>query len=90
MNTITITIENLKCHGCVSTITSGLLKFDEVENIKINLPASSVEINFRGDADNVKKYRQTLAQMGYPEKGNNSKLSVVKSFVSCAKGRIKH
>jgi len=89
MNTTIITIENLKCHGCVNTITSELLKFDEVKNVTIDLSNSSVEINFTGNK-NIKRYRQKLSLMGYPEKGNNSSLSVVKSFVSCAKGKIKN
>jgi len=89
-NTTTITIENLKCNGCVSTIKSALLKFNEVNNVKINLSTSSVEIHFTGDKDNAKRYRQVLAEMGYPEKGNNNSIYVVRSFVSCVRGRIKH
>ncbi len=88
MNTITIKIENLKCNGCASTIKNGLNKFHEVKSTEINIEDSLISICFDGDESNVGKYKSKLTKMGYPVRGNNSTISVAKSFVSCAIGRI--
>jgi copper chaperone CopZ len=66
-----------------------LLKLNEVNNVEFNLSTSSVKIHFTGDKDNEKRYRQVLAEMGYPEKGNNNSIYVFRSFFSCVRGRIK-
>ncbi len=88
MNRITLQVENLKCHGCASTIKKGLTKFDEVENVTVDVKKSSVDIYFNGREEHTKAYKTKLARLGYPETGNNNAVSVVKSYVSCAVGRI--
>ena len=88
MNTIAIKVENLKCHGCANTITNGLKKFKEVEDVTVNVNNSTVKISFSGNDNEIERYKQKLAQLGYPDAGNNSGFSVIKSYVSCAKGRI--
>ena len=88
MKTITIKVANLKCHGCASTIKNGIIKFDEVKSVEVNIEDSSISIYFEGDESNVGKYKARLTKMGYPEQGNNSTRSIAKSFVSCAIGRV--
>ena len=88
MNTITIKIANLKCHGCASTIKNGLIKFHEVKSVEVNIEDSSISIYFEGDESNIGKYKAKLTKIGYPEQGNNSTRSIAKSFLSCAIGRI--
>ncbi len=85
---VVIKIENLKCHGCANTITNGIRKFKEVEDVIVKVEDSTVEILFTGSVDEVVKYKKKLAHLGYPEVGENSGLSIVKSYVSCAIGRI--
>ena len=84
----TINIENLKCNGCASTIKKGLLKFDQISDIKVNIPRSAVIIHFEESHNSIPKFKEKLALMGYPEAGNNNTFSVAKSFVSCAIGRV--
>lgn len=86
MKTEKIKIENLKCNGCASTIKKGLLNFDEVESVDVYIEDSVVEIGYNGN--DIEKYKNKLSALGYPEAGNNSTISVVKSFVSCAVGRV--
>ena len=86
MNRVTITIENLKCHGCAATIKKGLYKFEEIKNVDVE--KSSVEITFNGDDSNIETYKLKLANLGYPEKGSNNTISIAKSFISCAIGRV--
>ena len=88
MKTEEIKIENLKCNGCASTIKKGILKFEEVKNVDIDIENSIVKISFNGENDSVDKYKKKLSALGYPETGNNNTISVAKSFVSCAIGRV--
>ncbi len=88
MNSITINIENLKCHGCANTITKGLNKIESVKSVSVDVPASSVEILFDGGDENIETIKTKLSRLGYPESGHNSAVSVAKSFVSCAVGRV--
>ncbi len=88
MNSITINIENLKCHGCANTITKGLNKIEAVKSVSVDVPAASVEISFDGGKENIETIKAKLSRLGYPESGHNSAVSVAKSFVSCAVGRV--
>jgi copper chaperone len=88
MKTIAISVENLKCHGCANTITKGLMNFQEVKNVDVDVPNSSVEITFDGEDEYINNFKTKLSRLGYPESGHNNTFSVAKSFVSCAVGRI--
>ena len=88
MTTTTIQIENLKCNGCASTVKKGLLKFDEVENVTIDLENSLVEISYKGNEENEANYKAKLKGLGYPEAGKNTNFSIAKSYVSCAIGKV--
>lgn len=77
MSTI-ISVENLKCNGCASTIRKGLEQFDEIQNINIDIEKSSVEIEFVGDNKNIDIYKSKLHKLGYPEVGNNSTVLAAK------------
>ena len=88
MKTIEINIENLKCNGCASTIKKSLEKFNEVKNVNIDIENSIVTISFDGEDDDIVKYKKKLSFLGYPETNNNSTISVAKSFVCCAIGRL--
>jgi len=88
MKQVEILIENLKCHGCAATIKKGLLKFEEVEQVEVDVENSTVAIIFNGNESRIENYRAKLARLGYPENGQNSGFSVAKSYVSCAIGRM--
>lgn len=88
MNLVSIKIENLKCQGCASTIKKGLLKIEEVKEVKIDVEQSQVEVSYEGDETIVEKCKAKLKGLGYPEVGENTGFSVAKSYVSCAIGKI--
>jgi len=88
MKTISIKVENLKCNGCASTIKKALMKFDEVSNVIVDIDNSVIKPEFEGNDNIVEKIKNKLASLGYPESGNNNTISVAKSYVSCAIGRI--
>ncbi|SHH78075.1 heavy-metal-associated domain-containing protein [Flavobacterium johnsoniae] len=80
-----ITVENIKCGGCMNSIKTALMKINGVENVSIDKDTESVTI----DATVEKIILiNALSKMGYPEKGNNDLLKKAKSYVSCAIGKI--
>ena len=85
----TIHIENLKCHGCANTIRRNILAIRGVKDVIVIHDDPSVEIEYEGGEEMAETFRKTLKKLGYPEKGKNNTGAAVKSYVSCAIGRIK-
>ena len=87
MKTI-VHIQNLKCDGCVNTITKKLNALDDVSEVSVEVADNSITFEYSEEhtLDLVKK---TLADIGYPEDGEvNSLTAKAKSYVSCAFGKI--
>ena len=82
-----IQIENLKCGGCANSIRKNLEKLSAVREVTIDLEKSEVQVS----SDSELK-RETiiasLAKLGYPEIGQGTTVQKVKSYVSCAVGRL--
>lgn len=82
-----IHVENLKCGGCASTITKGLLSIKGVENVEIDVEKSIVSISTTNT--DLEEVKSKLSKLGYPETGDkNTLLQKAKSYVSCAIGKI--
>lgn len=88
MNTEKIIIENLKCHGCANTIRREVSKLGGVASVEVGMEDSSVTVVYDDQRQQKENILHRLAKIGYPEKGNNSFVSEVKSFMSCAIGRM--
>ena len=84
-----IIIENLKCHGCENTIKRNILALPEVTNVEIIHETSTVKIEYNGNIERHDEFSVVLKKLGYPEIGENSTGATIKSYVSCAIGRIK-
>ncbi len=87
MQSKTILVENIKCAGCAKTVQNALLKIKGIQDVKVDIEEGKVTISGEGKllrADVVEK----LSQLGYPEAGTGNQLQKVKSFVSCALGRV--
>jgi copper chaperone len=84
----TLEIQNLKCGGCVNTVTKELSKIDGITDIKVNDETSVVEFSSnKGEALDLVKSK--LASIGYPAVGDdNSIIDKAKSYVSCAIGKM--
>ncbi|MEN8928594.1 MAG: heavy metal-associated domain-containing protein [Flavobacteriales bacterium] len=85
-----IAIANLSCGGCVNTITKKLTKLSGVENVKVDLESSvvEVEINEETERENI---TNLLLSIGYPEATEkNGLLTQIKSVTSCLTGRMIH
>lgn len=85
--TQTITVENIKCGGCMNSIKTALLKMENVQDVAIDKDTETITIS---GADNMDResFVNQLFSMGYPEKGNNNLLLKAKSYVSCAIGNL--
>lgn len=80
-----IEVENIKCGGCMNSITTALLKIENVTAVAIDKETATITI----DAENDRAiFVNTLFSLGYPEKGQNTFLHKGKSFVSCAVGNL--
>jgi copper chaperone len=87
MKTI-VHIQNLKCGGCINTITKKLNALDDVSEVMVEVADNSVTFDYSEEhtLDVVKK---ALADIGYPEDGEANNLTTkAKSYVSCAFGKI--
>lgn len=84
----TVIIQNLKCGGCASTITTRISALENISNVTVDLETSGVSFEAVSE-ENITSVKDKLAAIGYPEAGeNNSVVSKAKSFVSCASGRM--
>ena len=85
-----IECENIKCGGCASTIRSRLNKINSVSDVVIDVERGRVSLT--ADDGLRDQIVDTLSSAGYPEKGSVEGIKAtsakVKSFVSCAVGKI--
>lgn len=85
-----ISVENIKCGGCVNTITTKLNAIDGVEGSDVDIENGVITIT--GDETNKVEVAELLLKLGYPEKGTAEGLKAAKakakSFVSCAVGKM--
>lgn len=88
MKTEKILIENLKCHGCASTITRGISRMEGVQKVQVHFEDSSVTVEYDENLQSKDNILKKLARLGYPERGHNTLKAEVVSYVSCAIGRM--
>ena len=87
MNT-KIFIQNLKCNGCVTTITKKLSHLENITDIIVAVEESSIAFNYKDNLD-LEVVKETLKDSGYPVLGDENTLGTkAKSFVSCAIGKM--
>lgn len=87
----TITVDNLKCGGCASTITKKLKEIAEINSVNVLTENGQINITHSNNL-NIQYVKDVLHHLGYPETGTTEGLdkltSNVKSYVSCAIGRL--
>ncbi|PKQ70003.1 heavy-metal-associated domain-containing protein [Raineya orbicola] len=81
-----IQVENIKCGGCINSIKKAVSSIAGVEKVEVNKETETVSV--LGGENLQAQLVEKLAELGYPEKGNNNLWLKAKSFVSCAVGRI--
>ena len=88
MKTETIKVDNLKCHGCAKTIRRELTWIGEVISVDVDVDQSTVKVDYAGKNKMREVFIEKLRKLGYPEEGTGKLNQKVKSYVSCAIGRI--
>ena len=87
----TFQVENVKCGGCAATLKKKLEPlFGEVD---VNLDVHPREITLKMEEEQMPRLQQALRDIGYPLSTDKLGLidtasTKVKSFVSCAVGRM--
>jgi len=84
----TIKVDNLKCQGCAKTIRRELTWIGEVISVNVDVEKSIVKIEYTGKNKLRDLFLEKLKKLGYPEEGTGNLNQRVKSYVSCAIGRI--
>lgn len=80
-------VQNLKCNGCASTITTKLKTQRGISNIEVD--SITKEVSFESEnATYTEDAKVLLYKIGYPLEGEeNPFLTKAKSYVSCAIGK---
>ncbi|CAA6808526.1 MAG: Heavy metal transporter [uncultured Thiotrichaceae bacterium] len=84
-------VENIRCGGCVNTISSKLNAIDGVEGVEVDIESQAITVQTHDG--NRELIANSLLSMGYPEQGTVEGLDALKgkakSVVSCAIGKMK-
>jgi copper chaperone CopZ len=84
-----IIVQNLKCGGCVKTITSKLATLPNISNLEVNQETATVSF-IATQAIDALAVKNKLKDLGYPSiDQDNSTFTKAKSFMSCATGKIR-
>lgn len=84
----TIAIQNLKCSGCAATIQNKISEVENISDVVVGVAESTVSFDYKSDAD-LLEATDTLLRIGYPSVDEkNTTTTKVKSYVSCAIGKI--
>lgn len=80
-----ISVENIKCGGCMNTIKTALMKVQGIDEVRIDKETEIITV-----IGNTEKsvLVTTLSGLGYPEKGKNNLLKKARSYVSCSIGKM--
>ena len=82
-----LTVNNIKCGGCETTVRTNLTKIDGVQNIRVDASTGEVEFDYPNEVT-LEKVKQKLNNLGYTESDPNL-LDTAKSYVSCMMGKMK-
>lgn len=84
----TFVVQNLKCGGCVNTITTKLSEIKNISNVLVDKESCSVSFKYT-DTEDALMVKEKLRKLGYPAVDDkNSLVAKVSSVLSCASGKI--
>ena len=83
-----IHIQNLRCGGCVNTITKAISKVKDVSEVSVDIAAATVSFVYH-EFTAALEVKSVLERLGYPSiAAKNSLKSKMSSLVSCAVGKV--
>lgn len=84
-----IEIQNLKCGGCVNTVTTNIRSIVGVHSVFVDKDSCIVTVETSNDAA-LSAVKKKLYDLGYPEVGQENPIGrKAKSYLSCAVGKMK-
>lgn len=79
---------NVKCGGCIKSITKSVNEIPGVTNVLVDLENATIQFE-TNEPSNFEIVRNKLESLGYPmDAEHNSLYKKAKSYVSCAIGRM--
>lgn len=66
METLKLSIPNMKCMGCSTSVENHLMKIGGVTEVKTDLESKTATISFNGDMSIKNLIINTLKGIGYP------------------------
>ena len=86
-----ILVENIRCGGCVGSITEKLKQKHQANQVEIDIEKGLITLDI--EPSQRESVIQTLVNLGYPQvnsvQGFNKTKAKAKSIVSCAVGKFK-
>ncbi|AYJ78230.1 heavy-metal-associated domain-containing protein [Aliarcobacter cryaerophilus] len=87
----TFEVHNVKCGGCANTLTKSLK--DDFGSVEVDLSVNPRKITLDIEDNKIEELKLKLRSLGYPLtndelSGFEKATTTVKSFVSCAIGKI--
>jgi copper chaperone CopZ len=83
-----VNVRNLKCGGCAKAITKKIHELDNISNVLVSIEESKVSFNYNNASD-LDYVIQKLKDIGYPlMEEHNTTLTKMRSYVSCAIGKL--
>ena len=61
----TITVQNIKCGGCASTITSKLSELEDITDVSVDVVSGTVSFETT-NKDGIQELKNKLKSLGYP------------------------
>ncbi|MER2088319.1 MAG: copper chaperone CopZ [Sporosarcina sp.] len=61
----TLNVAGMTCGHCVKAVEESVGKLSGVENVKVDLESSSVEIDYLSDKVDLKQIKDTIEDQGY-------------------------
>ena len=82
------TILNVKCGGCVKSISKSVNEIPGVTNVSVDLENATIQFE-TNESSNFDLVKTKLEGLGYPmDEDHNSLFKKAKSYVSCAIGSM--
>lgn len=88
MKTWNTIVENLKCGGCEHTVHSLLSKMEGVDSVLADAETGAITVHYSGAYFDEEKAIKILSNAGYTPEGTSTMTDKVKSYVSCAVGKL--
>ena len=66
MATTTLTVPDISCEHCEKTITNALTPLEGVREVKVDIPAKQVHVEYDQALVNVERFKEILQEEEYP------------------------